>query len=825
MTFSTGNGGRDRPEHLDSEPRARVGWSRIIQSRGVRRAVPLVLLLAFFAQLTCGARSLSLTVDEPYHIVRGYVYLTSGDFWMIPLLGHPPFVEGWAALPLLVQPDRPDPVSAPHWHDNSVLYVQDLLPRLGSIEQVEVLTRVPIMLLATVLLAAVWRWGAQLGGWWAALWAAVLMVWDPTMIAHSQLDTTDLGVTALVFGFVVLFWNTVARPSWWRLAVTGVVGGLAMGAKHSGIVIVPLAGAFSIWAWSCPRQMKRDNAQPSGWIVPSFERLIGSLWVSVTIVAIAVGTLWAIYGFEIGRQSGFPWVIPFPSHISSLSALFSDRARTSFLRGHLREGGWWWYYPYVFAIKTPLPFLAAMGFCLFHWMRRGWRAWLNDLPVWLFPVILWFVAMRSEMHIGYRHLLPTLPFLYVWVGKTLACAAPLRLRLSRWGLALGVFWYALGAWQAYPYTLAYFNELIGGPAEGYRHVADSNLDWGQSFKALAEAMRREGISRVNLSYWTRVDPALYDVSYTPLPPVPGTEDADFPSYAPPAGIYAISVTALQGIVVADPELYDWFRHMTPMAQPGYGINIYRVEMLPESGGWVAQCITPTAPLPQEEIVRGFGEPVSRVAHFDCDQAWLYPDGGETGGWFVLHDDAARTESDWIQTHLANARLSYGKHRPSLFPPFSIYEHSAHSMPLIEGRATAPGSDGELVAPAHFVGPLSFQGYQIGGSSDQGVELHTWWSVNETITRPFSLMAHVVNDVGHPISVADGMGVSITELRPGDWFVQRHQLDLTLSDGLVDGTLWYQTGAYWLDTLERWPVLLGDEAVGDRLILAEVDSLH
>ena len=81
-----------------------------------------------------------------------------------------------------------------------------------------------------------------------------------------------------------------------------------------------------------------------------------------------------------------------------------------------------------------------------------------------------------------------------------------------------VAWYVLGTLWVYPYSLAYFNELVGGAANGYRHVVDSNVDWGHSFKALAWYMQREEIAEVRLSYWTWVDPAWYGVRYTPLPP-------------------------------------------------------------------------------------------------------------------------------------------------------------------------------------------------------------------------------------------------------------------------------------------------------------------
>ena len=40
---------------------------------------------------------------------------------------------------------------------------------------------------------------------------------------------------------------------------------------------------------------------------------------------------------------------------------------------------------------------------------------------------------------------------------------------------------ALAAW---PHYLAYFNLASGGPAQGYRWLVDSNLDWGQDLPGL-----------------------------------------------------------------------------------------------------------------------------------------------------------------------------------------------------------------------------------------------------------------------------------------------------------------------------------------------------
>ncbi|MER3457301.1 MAG: phospholipid carrier-dependent glycosyltransferase, partial [Chloroflexota bacterium] len=58
-----------------------------------------------------------------------------------------------------------------------------------------------------------------------------------------------------------------------------------------------------------------------------------------------------------------------------------------------------------------------------------------------------------------------------------------------------LFWLAVEALAIQPYPLAYFNQLVGGPAQGYRVLADSNLDWGQDLKRLAAVLKAQGIER------------------------------------------------------------------------------------------------------------------------------------------------------------------------------------------------------------------------------------------------------------------------------------------------------------------------------------------
>jgi hypothetical protein len=181
-------------------------------------------------------------------------------------------------------------------------------------------------------------------------------------------------------------------------------------------------------------------------------------------------------------------------------------ARGAFLNGEISLTGWRKFFPFVFAVKTPLASLALFllaGIVLVWQSRRApplakphvspgvaWR----DLALLLgLLVTYWAVAIASSVNIGHRHLLPVYPPLFVLAGAVclpLVEAANARGSFSwlsgRGRMTIvGILMAALGAEVAarYPNYLAYFNGLIS-PSRAYRHLVDSSLDWGQDLPAV-----------------------------------------------------------------------------------------------------------------------------------------------------------------------------------------------------------------------------------------------------------------------------------------------------------------------------------------------------
>ena len=70
----------------------------------------------------------------------------------------------------------------------------------------------------------------------------------------------------------------------------------------------------------------------------------------------------------------------------------------------------------------------------------------------------------------------------------------------------------------FPHYLSYFNQTIGGPKNGYKHLVDSSLDWGQDLPALKKWLHKNhtGDVPVYLSYFGSAEPEYYGLDVIPL---------------------------------------------------------------------------------------------------------------------------------------------------------------------------------------------------------------------------------------------------------------------------------------------------------------------
>ncbi len=163
--------------------------------------------------------------------------------------------------------------------------------------------------------------------------------------------------------------------------------------------------------------------------------------------------------------------------------------KNAFLNGNFSDRGWYHYFPYVFAVKTPLAFLAVLILAAIIAARR-WQILAGLVPLVSLFVVYWIFAVVGNINIGQRHIMPTYPPLFIFAGLLATCLIPGVgetattgfSRLARWvvGLALAVSAVETACW--FPNYLPYFNGIVQ-PSQAYRHLVDSSLDWGQDLPA------------------------------------------------------------------------------------------------------------------------------------------------------------------------------------------------------------------------------------------------------------------------------------------------------------------------------------------------------
>jgi hypothetical protein len=676
--------------------------------------------------------------------------------------------------------------------------------------------RVVVMELTLLLGVTLYRWAGERHGARGGLLALFIYAFSPNILAHGRLVTTDLVLTCFFFLAVYTFQRLLVRPTAGRCAIAGLCLGLALGSKVSALLLLPM---FVLLAVSRSAVLGSRSHRRAGVASSWFRRLLAYLtWLS--LIALLAGiVVWLLYGLEIGPWAeGWP-ALPLPSYLKAVLRVQEHggaRGHPAFLMGERSGDGWPAYFPIALAVKTPLPTLiAALAGMAWLCLRRRWWTWLTAF----FPVVVFMAAaILASLNIGYRHVLPVVPFLILLLSSMaeLPWRSP-AVTVVGLGLAL---WLVVGTLRVYPDYLAYFNALAGGPSGGQRYLTDSNLDWGQDLEQLRDYLEERDIEQVYLSYFGNVDPIAYGIRYKPLPSHFSIGEVEgFTPFAPQPGIYAVSVTNLSGqYLVENPTVLDWFNHQDPIASIGHSINVYEVE--PESAPpkWVGICQAPAAPLDAEVFARQVGREDLRFIAFDCRRSWVFANEGGPA-WFVLPatdetEDVAPPVGSWLKTY---EQQNYDGKRL-----FTVYRWN--SPAALEARLSALRTPSPL--PARVGDTLTLLGYEMEGTSAQDsqliVRLRAYWRVLAQPNQPLSLMAHLVNSEGRPVAIGDALDVPVAGWAPGDVIVQGHRLPLESETNLDNGQL--QMGAYWWPGLERLPVFdeNGDPLPHDVISLTDID---
>ena len=426
--------------------------------------------------------------DETIDIVDGFYYW-GGD--LLSAAEHPPLSKALQALPL-----RFMGLNTQSNANFSNYEIRDsyFLTVLNRFRFSEILTSARLITYIFGL-----GLGFVLYGWakWESLpflfTVMVLWAFEPALLAFSGFALADLPLAFFFLAAVLVYQKLIQKPSVKRAVVVGLLSGMAVTVKFTGLLLIPIFLILELFAWVeiKPKHLLKAIAQRWFW-----GGITALLWVCLVYVP---GT------FAIPSH---PW--PLSLWLNGFKAISLSLADFFYFRGILSHQTHWDYYPTAFLLKSPLPFLIllCLGLFLVLWRKIQWPAWQ-----WVPPAIF-FGAFLFNHDMGLRLILPIYPFCILMAGRAGEWMGSER-KANR---VLPLLWGGLLLLQAlsvglrFPNQVSYFNEMVP-PDRRLYWLGDSNLDFGQDTQRLAQAVQAHGWDHVKLAYFGPTNPDLYGMKW------------------------------------------------------------------------------------------------------------------------------------------------------------------------------------------------------------------------------------------------------------------------------------------------------------------------
>ncbi len=614
-----------------------------------------VLSLSFMLWASLGD---SAIMDELAHIPAGYGYVHNLDYRLNPehpplikalaafplLFLNPDFPTGNSAWTTDVNGQ---------W----VMGAEFLYGSGNNPNLIVRVARIAPILLTLLLIILIYFWSRELLGNRWALVPAFLFGFSPTVLAHGHYVTTDIGAALGVVLGTYFFVRFLSSPSKHGLLYTGIAFGLAQLMKFSAVLLIPYFFILLLFFFAGTVVRDWPETDPRARFKRFFTRawryLRSIIIIFVVGYVLVVYPAYFLFTFNepvqkqssdtefiLGSFAGGPaaaghpcapllrcvadadvWMSkhqitrPFAEYLLGVLMVLqrSSGGNTSYFLGEISNLGSRYYFPAVYFFKESIPTLLIIFIALFLSVRAIIKRIKNykskvlryffadylgvsfaEFSMLVFILFYWAYSMKSPLNIGVRHLLPTIPFIYIlaasswkrWFGMNGVEKFGFRFEwFLQWLKSLtslflkNILLLALLAWLlletffSAPYFLSYFNEIGGGTWNGYHIVTDSNYDWGQDLLRLQTFVAAHPeIDKIAVDYFGGGSPKYYL----------GPKETDWRSLlGNPAdqGIHwlAVSVNTLESATqplalgqTRNPEdEYRWLTSLRP-PKPGFG---------------------------------------------------------------------------------------------------------------------------------------------------------------------------------------------------------------------------------------------------------------
>ncbi len=553
----------------------------------------VLILSVMFVISLLASRGDSGTTDEIAHIPSGYSYLRYLDFRLNP--EHPPLAKALAGTLLQFVPVRDLRLDWSWEGINQWEAGWSMLYRSGNDpNQILLWARIPMILLSLGLGFLVFLFAKKYFGRAIALLCLTLFAFYPDVLGHGHLVTTDI---AAAFGYLLTifaFDNLMRKKNTKALIWAGIAFGIAQLLKFSAFLLF-----FMLLVLVFYRAYLDKKADEKYW--PVFWRLF-KLYFLTCVISIVV--VWLVYIPFVWKMSpeithtvieknltadpktlairnflhlfeGNPITRAIGHYLLGVVLVFVRVAggNATYIMGHVSDKSISWFFPVAWLIKTPISIIILLFWSILSALilrskhkEDAWLNWLILTPV----VVYWAFTLKGSLNIGIRHLMPTVPFVILFIGKQFKRhISQSRITIQGYiALALTAIM-VIETISCFPQYISYFNFLVRR-GDRYKYLVDSSLDWGQDLYRLKKYIDENDIDTIKVDYFGGSVPPYF---------IPESTEWHS-SYGPATGYFAVSATYFQSSKLYGPMEgkwdYEWLEQFKPEAIIGGSILVYNI---------------------------------------------------------------------------------------------------------------------------------------------------------------------------------------------------------------------------------------------------------
>ncbi|MEM9410996.1 MAG: glycosyltransferase family 39 protein [Planctomycetota bacterium] len=541
--------------------------------------VALGLIAIYLGQSWTSMVDKSSTYDEQVYVLAGYGLLETGEYSLKQ--DAPPLIPLLSAMAIKVYEFLGNEVTLSEPIKSQFDEIQQLwsIRSIDSAKEYTVATeffhenegptliqvaRIPITLLGALLALYLFRFATVLFGPYVGLGVLLFYVIDPNLIGHGRVVSADIALACFFLISHYYLYRCLTETGWGNVVALSIAAAICISVKLSGLLVLPsLLILIAVVMIKPPVEVIESLA------ITTREFRIQTMRKAV----LSIGLLF-VFGYIILSLLYQDWNALF-IYYKSTQLIYSNvpDGYTSFLMGEFKSQ-FWFYYIVALVLKSPISTM-LLFFLSLWWFRAG-----NHLAWWFIVIPIWVVMTITTMdsiNIGLRRVLLVLPFVFLSLGGLMVFAwspetASNKQKLVKTMVLLGMMWAIWVGYQIFPHHLSFFTQVIGGPSQGYKYLAESNVSWGQNLPALSRFLKQEGVAEIYMHLYGNDHPDDYGIKNLGFD--------DYHVYWPIQGFYVVSAHSLIQFSKTDDTSGNWFDRFEPVAVIDHTLFVFDLREYP-----------------------------------------------------------------------------------------------------------------------------------------------------------------------------------------------------------------------------------------------------